>query len=318
MKRAVIFAHYDKDKIIDDYVVYYLNALKSVCDTVVFVSCNEIPDPEKSKLDGIAEYIIAENHDEYDFGSYKRGYLYLKERLQDFDELVFANDSCYGPFFPFNEIFEEMEASSDCDFWGITKNRFGAIKKNNKYIGVKREHLQSYFLVFKKNVFLSEVFGEFISSIRHFDEKNDIVINYEIGLYELLVNNGFKDDVYVKIFYRFNHVIFSLWRELIKFGGMPFVKCSILRRKNQDLTVTDFWQDFISDVSDYPVELIQKNLNRTLVEPDYFKYIPFIFKYVFFLMLAFMPGFLKRYFRWTVKMSLRGLKALNKPKNKSL
>lgn len=318
MRRAVIFAHYDKDNLIDDYVVYYVKSLKDVCDTVVFVSCNEIFAAEKSKLDGIADYIIDEKHDEYDFGSYKRGYLYLKERLEDFDELIFANDSCYGPLFPLKEVFEKMEASCDCDFWGITKNRFGAVKKNNKYIGVKREHLQSYFLVFKKNVFLSEVFGEFISSIKHLDEKNDIVINYEIGLYELLVNNGFKDDVYVKIFYRFNHVIFSLWRELIKFGGMPFVKCSILRRKNQDLTVTDFWQDFISAQCDYPLEIIQNNLERTTDEPNYFKYIPFFVKYPFFITLAIMPGFLKRYFRWAVKITLRALKALNQPKNRSL
>ena len=85
MRRAAVFAHYDKDNIIDDYVIYYLKALKELAHEIVFVSCKNLSDTEKSKLGGIADFIIAENHDEYDFGSYKRGYLYLKDRLNDFD-----------------------------------------------------------------------------------------------------------------------------------------------------------------------------------------------------------------------------------------
>ena len=74
MRRAAVFAHYDKDRIIDDYVIYYLKSLKEIFDNIVFVSCLEIPKEEIAKLDGIADYVICENHNEYDFGSYKRGY----------------------------------------------------------------------------------------------------------------------------------------------------------------------------------------------------------------------------------------------------
>ena len=97
MKRVVIFAHYDKKNIISDYVIFYLKALKQVADEIVFVSCCLLSDIEKEKISGVASYIISEIHDEYDFGSYKRGFLFLKDRLDDFDELIFANDSCYGP-----------------------------------------------------------------------------------------------------------------------------------------------------------------------------------------------------------------------------
>ena len=148
MKRAAVFAHYDIDNIIDDYVIYYLKELKEIADELVFVSCNELSENEKSKLDGIADFVIAEKHDEYDFGSYKRGFVYLTSRLNDFDELIFANDSCYGPLYSLRQIFEEMEKDSRCDFWGITKNRFGAIKnKNSKYVSAIRPHIQSYFLL---------------------------------------------------------------------------------------------------------------------------------------------------------------------------
>ena len=45
MKRAVVFAHYDKDNIVDDYVIYYIKALKEIAETIIFVSCNNIKNP---------------------------------------------------------------------------------------------------------------------------------------------------------------------------------------------------------------------------------------------------------------------------------
>lgn len=35
MRRAAVFAHYDKDRIIDDYVIYYLKSLKEIFDNIV-------------------------------------------------------------------------------------------------------------------------------------------------------------------------------------------------------------------------------------------------------------------------------------------
>ena len=87
MKRLCIFAHYDKDNIIDDYVIYYLNSLKEVCDDIIFVSDNNLQEEERNKLNGIVSKIIAKSHGEYDFGSYKRGFLYL-DSYDDSNDLV--------------------------------------------------------------------------------------------------------------------------------------------------------------------------------------------------------------------------------------
>ena len=146
MNRTVVFAHYDKDSVIDDYVIYYLKALKEIAQNIVFVSCGSLSEYEKNKLNGIASKIIAEHHEEYDFGSYKRGFNYLKDNniLNEIDELILVNDSCFGPFYPFGEIFNDMD-KKDCDFWGITKNNFGYRKVPNHFF-VKRPHIQSYFI----------------------------------------------------------------------------------------------------------------------------------------------------------------------------
>lgn len=296
MRRAAIFAHYDKDNLIDDYVVYYLKALKEVADEIVFVSCHNISDVEKSKLDGVADYIIAEPHDEYDFGSYKRGYLYLQECLAEFDELILTNDSCYGPLYPLKNVFEEMETSSDCDFWGITKNRFGLIKSENGYKTVERPHIQSYFVVFNKKVFSSEIFYNFMKAVKHYDDKNDIVLNCEIGLYEQLTKAGFSSCTYIKSLYRFNHVLLSFWRLLIERYRMPFVKCSVLRLQNKTLTTIDKWQECISDNTSYPVSLIEDNLKRTADREKSLKFIPSSLKIWYFYIIGAMPAFLKQFF----------------------
>ena len=76
--RSAVFAHYDRDNHIEPYVVHYLRELKKITDSIVFVSDSNLNNSELKKLDGIADKTIAERHGEYDFGSYKRGYLYLK------------------------------------------------------------------------------------------------------------------------------------------------------------------------------------------------------------------------------------------------
>lgn len=133
MKRVVVFAHYDKNNKIDDYVAYYLKSLKEVGCEVVFVSCCELDNSEIEKVKDYVIHSICEKHDEYDFGSYKRGFLYLKNFLNVYDELVFANDSCYGPIYPISEVFANME-KEDCDFWGITKNNFGYKKSIGHFL----------------------------------------------------------------------------------------------------------------------------------------------------------------------------------------
>ena len=254
MKRAVVFAHYDKQNIVDDYVVFYLKELKKLCDEIVFVSCNPLENPEI--FNGIVSHIIDETHNEYDFGSYKRGYLYLKNRLKDFDELIFANDSCYAPIYPFEELFNKMN-NAKCDFWGITKNNFG-YRKN--ICGFRRPHIQSYFIVFKKNVFTSEIFDNFISSIKQQKNKRKVISEYEIGLSEVLYKNGFTSSQFINVYENINNIPVLKWRKIIQDYNMPFLKCSIPRLLNREMTTAEGWEKAVT--GKYPVELIYKNIER--------------------------------------------------------
>ncbi len=192
MKNISVFAHFDKDNIIDDYVIYYLQALRAVSEKIIFVSDCDLDERELLKLDGIADFYLAQKHGEYDFGSYKRGWKIALENglLADADTLTFANDSCYGPFYSLAPLYDEMNARG-CDFWGITGNR--NFLEGNFYPCPESNdrHVQSYFMVFKKTVFETEVFAEFMKSIKKEDDKLKIIEKYEIGLTNLLCESGF-------------------------------------------------------------------------------------------------------------------------------
>lgn len=256
MTRVAVFAHYDKSNIIQEYVIYYLTELKKVCDKIIFVSDGNICEQELLKIKDIVIHSIAQKHGEYDFGSYKRGYIYAKEMnlLNNCDEFIIANDSCYGPLYEFQIMFDKMK-TQEIDFWGVTANSVGLHHENNP-------HVQSYFMVFKPNVFKSELFDNFIMSIKKEDNKPSIIINYEIGLSKLLVENGFKYEVYCKSSKYLQHShVYSAYK-LLKNDNNILVKTSLFRYTNipPEVKASFKWLK----ASNYNIRLIKSDLKYNL------------------------------------------------------
>ena len=52
-KRLAVFASYDRNGIVHDFVVNYLKKLRAVADTVVFVADNTADEKERAKLNGL-------------------------------------------------------------------------------------------------------------------------------------------------------------------------------------------------------------------------------------------------------------------------
>jgi lipopolysaccharide biosynthesis protein len=182
MNRIAIFAHYDRDGIIDDYVIYYLRGLRRLANRILFVSDCELRSGEAAKLEGLAELVFAGRHGEYDFGSWKRGFARLNYDLSEWDEVIVANDSCYAPIFPFEHVFDKM-SKIDCDFWGPS-----AVQNDKNY----NNHLCSYFLVFRHSVLCDEAFIDFWKQIAPQPEVKKVIELYEIGLSQLLIRRGYR------------------------------------------------------------------------------------------------------------------------------
>lgn len=122
MNRLAIFAGFDKDKIIHDYVVYYLSELSKSAN-IIYVADNDLAQCEVDKIKPYTIKIIAQKHGEYDFGSYKRGYLFAKQNgiLDKYDFLILCNDSVFGPFYSFDKIFAEIPQRQDIAY-GFSKH----------------------------------------------------------------------------------------------------------------------------------------------------------------------------------------------------
>lgn len=212
--RIAIYAAWDKDGNIDDADIAYLSALKKCVDKIIYIADCDIKENEKIKLKDICCHVEGKRHREYDFGSYKRGFIYAIQHhlLDDADELIFVNDSCFAPFHPFKPIFEKM-SSTECDFWGLTLN-------TEFY-----PHIQSFFLVFRPLVFNSAVFKNFMQQITTQTNVNNIIQKYEIGLTKYLEENGFNKATYIPYpinqFKRKNLTAYPIW--LIK-QGFPLLK----------------------------------------------------------------------------------------------
>ncbi len=180
-RRAAVFAFYNKEGIIHSYVLRYIKALRQVTDFIVFCADNELGDSDLDELRPYVNHFIVGRHNEYDFGSYKRGLEYLQNSGQqnNLDSIVLCNDSCYGPITDFQTIFSSME-SRNLDFWGITRNV--------QY----EEHLQSYFLVFTKGVFCDHSFANFFAQVTKHDSVDEVIKNYEVTLTKRLERRGYK------------------------------------------------------------------------------------------------------------------------------
>ena len=261
MKILVIFAGYDKDNIIDDYVIYYMKELKKIAD-IIYVSDCDILENEIAKISEYCIHIINGHHSEYDFGSYKRGYLYAKENniLQNYDKIIFCNDSVYGPFFNLENIINKMK---DYNFGGLY------ISKDLKI--AKHDYITSFFIIIDKSIFNTDFFNNFIYSIKKEDNKMDVIKKYEFGLSKLMLYNNVELRAIFNDKGEFNRPYFNPL-SLIK-EGFPFLKKHVLEKKITVPLNIDELKNILNIIKNsYDIKLIINHLNR-VADKDQIKYL---------------------------------------------
>lgn len=186
-QRYAVFAGYSADGDVAPYTIRYLKGLKAVSKGVVYITDSPLSDEAQKK---VAPYIMHgefARHGEYDWGSYKRGFNWLKESglLRQADEVIFANDSTYAPLKSFKPMFRAMGRRGELDFWGNTQN--------TKF----NPHLQSYFLVFRRPVLRSKSFETFLNGVKAQPHHSLYITEYEIKLTPYLENLGYKWGSYI-------------------------------------------------------------------------------------------------------------------------
>ena len=159
-KRLGVFIFYDKEGIVDDYVLTLLKSLKEAVTDIIIVSNCSLQEEEKKKFEKFTDKIKIRKNIGLDAGAFKNTFMEYQEYFKTFDELILMNDTFYGPFIPFKTIFEDM-AKKDIDFWGLTANYkspdgFGYLPDH-----IIPSHIQTFFLAFRKNVLESDAFNNY-------------------------------------------------------------------------------------------------------------------------------------------------------------
>ncbi len=184
-KNTAIFAAYSPDGYVPHYVITYLRALKEVAPNIVFVTDNPLSLKAVHKISPYVTHVLAKRHGEYDWGSYKRGFQWLKEKgyAHKAASLILANDSVLMVTPSLKPIFEKMVGQAD--FWGITANQ------DYQY------HLQSYFIVLEPKVYLNPQFETYLNSVTKQPDGLTVAVRYEVPFTKFLEDLGFSHEAYI-------------------------------------------------------------------------------------------------------------------------
>jgi CDP-glycerol glycerophosphotransferase (TagB/SpsB family) len=283
VRRVCLFAAYDVDGQVDTYVLEYLAHLSQYADIYYLADC-EMDAPELAKLGPFVKGAWACRHKMYDFGSYS---LLAKKYvgwdvIDQYDELIFANDSCFlvGDF---GAVFSSMDRRQ-CDWWGlqatkgmsatraIASNQFStkvdlATVKSSMLSQFEDDHtydfhIGSYFLCYRKPVMAHAGFRHLLNSVKLESSKKVLIQRYEIGFTKYLINNGFEFDTFISDLYPFHPLFSHAHFELLK-QGLPLFKRFFLTENHYRVPGLARWREQLQACSTRPnIAAIEANLKR--------------------------------------------------------
>jgi hypothetical protein len=300
-RRAVLFAGYDRDGLLDDTVLSYVTELSRHGD-VFYLSDSEMLPGELAKLDGVAAGAWAVRHGAYDFGSYAllADVMVGWDRLASYDEVLLVNDSAYllGAL---DEVFASM-ARRPCAWWGMqaTEERASIAYGDTlerQILGwrapvrvlaqplrglsleaVARDmferfpenefHLGSYFVALRRPVIEDPLFRRFLSGARCGDatDKMDVVRRYEYILTRLLISRGHRFEALVDELYPY-HPMYSEWAFEMLGRGVPLLKRALLSGNPYGLDLGRWQQSVLNAAPRANVTAIDAHLRR-VTDPE--------------------------------------------------
>lgn len=274
MKRMAVFSFFDKDGQVDEYVSYLLKDLRQNLDRLVIVCNGKLSDQGHKTLQQFTDEVIVRSNTGFDAGAYRdilNNHL-TPQDLDDYDELILLNDTFYGPFYPFAEMLQTMDAK-DVDFWGITIHGYTDLRVKYSPFPDLPEHLQSYFIAFTSKLVHSPDFWDFWRAMPEPGTRDATIGAFELSLTKHFADKGYRyaaycdtrdlDDPLAR--YPLNHYAHDT-TYLIASKRCPILKRNIFcgadrlgHDNGEDLARTF---EFIDKHTDYDVNMIYRNLLR--------------------------------------------------------
>lgn len=270
-KRLCIYFIYDRDGIIDDYIIYQLEDMKK---NVSFLHCvinGILAEEGKKRLEAIADEVFERENKGNDIGAYKAAINHIGwDQLKEYDELILMNSTCFGPVYPFKEAFA-WASKLDIDLWGLTWDTKSDWLGTRKYLhyNKKRTHYQSYFLVFRNPIIGSDFLRKFFGEI---PPDTDYIMSgsvYEYAFPRYFEEHGYKCAVYCDDMDNLNYPLLHNPVYLMKKYRMPLFKKRSFFHHYTDVMNNAGGQatyeliNYIQNETDYDLSLVWKSLLRT-------------------------------------------------------
>lgn len=263
MKRICIFVFYDPDGIIDDYKLYLLDSLQTVISDIIIVINGEIKKNYLLRLNSFTNHIFIRENKGYDGGAYKDVITGKYENIKwnFWDEIILMNDTFYGPLFSWNNIFEEMEKGK-YDFWGLSRCANSKLWEGT----IVTEHIQAFFLVVRKKMFLSLQWELFWKNLEYPYSYLEAIKKFENYFTTYFCDNGFDYSTWLdhnnggKYIIDGKNPYMKFSYEIIKYCKFPIIKyrvLSVVKYKNMVRIL-----DYIEKETNYDKTLILKHINR--------------------------------------------------------
>lgn len=253
--KLCLFAHFDQDDVVADYVLWYLGAIRAAGFPIIVISTSKLSDDEVERLRVIADDVILRENRGHDFGSWNLGIQRYADQVSG--QLLIANDSVY----PVGDLGAAIHrlTSVEADAYGMIES-----------LEIAR-HLQSWFLLLEKRVHSHPAFRAVFNRDFASLSKSEIIREGEVGLSQALLDHGFRLHALfsglsptgrnLRLSSNYSHF---LWRELIEGEGIPFLKIELLRVNPCRITDLAQWREVVGHRAPELVPMIQQHLARTV------------------------------------------------------
>lgn len=277
VKRLIAYFIYDKQGIVDDYIIYMLCALKEHSSEIAVVVNGKLTSESREKLNQVTPVVMVRENKGLDVWAYKTVLDYYGwDKLVTYDEVIMMNFTIMGPVYPLSEMFESMSAR-DLDFWGITMyhkyekgDPFGTIE-----CGYIPDHIQSHFIAVRTPMLKSIEFQSYWNNMQEIKDYRDAVGCHEAMFTKRFSEKGFKWDVYADMGDGYNnHPILCATREMLEKKRCPIFKRRSFMQDYSNIIHDTVGQeaieayDFIDKHTDYDVNLIWDNILRLENQAD--------------------------------------------------
>lgn len=278
MKRIAIASFVIKCGRLYLYQKFLLEELLKVTDKIILVSESAL-DEENRKWCIAHNVLNVQSKKNFDVSMWQQivqSSLFRGE-MMTFSELILLNDSFFGPVYPFEEVFSQMD-DENIDFWGISAHgQMVYVDGITKKERISPRFLQRYFIVIREKMFRSAEWEEFWKELGDILEYWETEQKFEYVFSEFFEKKGFswtsfcKTSDWEKNEPRRN-MSFIIYRayDMLKEKGLPIISRPVFENSKEIELCYHYGNEsnrvlkFVENNTNYDLELIWEYLIDTL------------------------------------------------------